>query len=281
MHVTEDGGRAWQTISPDLTAFTPETQVVSGDPITIDVTGEEHFSVIYEIQESTHERGVLWVGANDGPIHISRDNGANWKEVTPPGIRPYGRVQNIEVSPHQPSKAYAAILRDQLGDFTPHAYKTTDYGETWTRITTGTNGIPNDHPVRVVREDPDRAGLLYAGTEFGMFISFDDGDSWQSFQLNLPVTPITDLKVFDKEPGDVDHGSKFLDPVRLDAATRNRRQRRRSTRLSVRGQGSLSSSGTATAGKNELQTRRAAVSDNRCEHRLLPREPAERERKGS
>ena len=199
VHATEDGGRSWHTISTDLTVFTPETQVVSGDPITIDVTGEEHFSVIYEIQESTHERGVLWVGANDGPIHISRDNGANWKEVTPPGIGPYGRVQNIEVSPHQPSKAYAAILRYQLGDFTPYAYKTTDYGETWNRITTGTNGIPNDHPVRVVREDPDREGLLYAGTEFGMFISFDDGDSWQSFQLNLPVTPITDLKVVQKD----------------------------------------------------------------------------------
>ncbi len=119
--------------------------------------------------------------------------------MTPPGIGPYGRVQNIEISPHQPSKAYAAVLRYQLGDFTPHAYKTTDYGETWTRITTGTNGIPNDHPVRVVREDPDREGLLYAGTEFGMFISFDDGGSWQSFQLNLPVTPITDLKVVDKD----------------------------------------------------------------------------------
>jgi len=199
VHVTENGGRVWQTISPDLTAFTPETQVVSGGPITIDVTGEEHFSVIYEIQESPHERGVLWVGANDGPIHISRDNGTSWKEVTPPGIGPHGRVQNIEVSPHQPSKAYAVILRYQLGDFSPHAYKTTDYGETWTRITPGTNGIPGDHPVRVVREDPDREGLLYAGTEFGMFISFDDGGSWQPFQLNLPVTPITDLKVVDKD----------------------------------------------------------------------------------
>ena len=199
VHVTEDGGKAWQTISPDLTAFDPETQVFSGTPITIDITGEEHFSVIYEIQESPHERGVIWVGANDGPIHVTRDNGKTWKDVTPPGLGPHGRVQNIEVSPHKPSKAYAAILRYQLGDFTPHAYKTEDYGETWTRITTGDNGIPNDHPVRVVREDPDREGLLYAGTEFGMFISFDDGAHWQSFLLNLPATPVTDIKVVDKD----------------------------------------------------------------------------------
>ena len=199
VHVTEDRGRTWQTISPDLTAFTPETQVVSGEPITIDVTGEEHFSVIYEIQESPHERGVIWVGSNDGPIHLTRDNGATWTDVTPPDLGPYGRVQTIEVSPHRPAKAYASILRYQMGDFEPYAYRTTDYGTTWTRITTGTNGIPNDFPVRVVREDPDREGLLYAGTEFGMFISFDDGSHWQPFQQNLPVTPVTDIKVADKD----------------------------------------------------------------------------------
>jgi hypothetical protein len=173
--------------------------VRSGEPITNDITGEEHFSVIYEIQESPHEPGVIWVGANDGPIHITRDGGENWKEVTPPDIGPYGRVQQIEVSPHVPSKAYVCILRYQLGDFEPHVYKTEDYGETWARITTDINGIPGDYPVRVVREDPSRQGLLYAGTEFGMFISFDDGLHWQSFQLNLPVTPVTDIKVVDKD----------------------------------------------------------------------------------
>jgi hypothetical protein len=199
VHVTTNGGETWETISPDLTAFDPETQVYSGEPITIDITGEEHFSVIYEIQESPHEPGVIWVGANDGPIHITRDAGKNWKEVTPPGLGPYGRVQTIEVSPHKPSKAYASILRYQLGDFEPHVYMTEDYGETWTRLTTGDNGIPNDYPVRVVREDPDRAGLLYAGTEFGMFISFDDGKHWQDFQLNFPVTPVTDIKVVNKD----------------------------------------------------------------------------------
>ena len=199
VHVTEDGGLTWETISPDLTAFTPETQVISGSPITVDVTGEEHFSVIYSISESPHQPGVLWVGANDGPVHVTRDAGKTWKEVTPPGLGPYGRVQTIEVSPHQPAKAYVSILRYQLGDFEPHVYRTEDYGESWTRITTGTNGIPSDHPVRVVREDPDRAGLLYAGTEFGMFVSFDDGAHWQSLQLNLPVTPVTDLKFLNQD----------------------------------------------------------------------------------
>ena len=196
LHVTEDNGVTWETISPDLTSPSPQTMVHSGGPITHDATGEEHFSVIYEIQESPHEAGVIWVGSNDGPIHLTRDNGATWTEVTPPGLGPNGRVQTIEVSPHDPAKAYASILRYQVGDFAPYAYKTEDYGVTWTLIT---NGIPDDEPVRVVREDPDREGLLYMGTEFGMFISFDDGANWQPFQLNLPHTPITDLKVVNKD----------------------------------------------------------------------------------
>jgi len=191
LHVTEDGGLTWRRLSPDLTAFTPETQVVSGEPITIDVTGEEHFSVIYAIQESPLEKGVIWVGANDGPIHVTRDGGASWTDVTPKDLGPYGRVQTIEASPHRKGKAYAAILRYQLGDFAPYAYRTEDYGASWTRITTG---IPEDFPVRVVREDPARPGLLYAGTEFGMFVSFDDGAHWQPFQLDLPRTPVTDIK---------------------------------------------------------------------------------------
>ena len=195
VHMTTNGGQLWETISPDLTAFTPETQVVSGTPITIDVTGEEHFSVLYDIQESVLEPGVIWTGANDGPVHVTRDGGRNWTDVTPPGIGPYGRIQTIEVSHHDPAKAYVAILRYQMGDFSPHTYRTEDYGATWTRITTGDNGVPDDQPVRVVREDPDREGLLYLGTEFGMFISFDDGGAWQPFQLNLPVTPVTDMKV--------------------------------------------------------------------------------------
>lgn len=196
VHVTEDGGKTWETISGDLTAFTPETQVVSGTPITLDSTGEEHFSTLYDVQESPHEAGVIWAGANDGPVHITRDGGKNWTDVTPPGLGPHGRVQQIEASPHQPGKAYVAILRYQLGDFAPYAFKTEDYGATWTRIT---QGIPDDYPVRVVREDPDREGLLYAGTEFGAFVSLNDGADWQSLQLNLPVTPITDMKVVQQD----------------------------------------------------------------------------------
>ncbi|MDE2975413.1 MAG: hypothetical protein OXU64_11975 [Gemmatimonadota bacterium] len=195
VHVTTDGGRRWETISDDLTAFTPETQVVSGTPITLDVTGEEHFAALYEIQESVLEPGVIWAGANDGPVHVTRDGGAGWTDVTPPGTGPHGRVQTIEVSHHDPAKAYVAILRYQLGDFAPYAYRTDDYGASWTRMTTGNNGVPGDHPVRVVREDPEREGLLYLGTEFGVFVSFDDGGTWQSFQLNLPATPVTDMKV--------------------------------------------------------------------------------------
>jgi photosystem II stability/assembly factor-like uncharacterized protein len=191
VHVTEDRGRTWRTISPDLTAFTDETQVVSGSPITLDVTGEEHFSTLYEIQESPHEPGVIWVGANDGPVHITRDAGVHWLNITPQGLEPYGRVQQIDVSPHVPSKAYVCILRYQLGDFAPYVYRTNDYGATWTRIV---SGIPEDTPVRVVREDPVREGLLYAGTETGMFVSFDDGLHWRSFQQNLPITPITDIQ---------------------------------------------------------------------------------------
>lgn len=195
VHVTEDGGLTWTTISPDLTAFDPETQVVSGSPITLDVTGEEHFSTLYDVQESPHEAGVIWAGANDGPIHVTRDGGANWTNVTPAGTGPHGRVQNIEVSPHNPATAYATIMRYQVGDFAPYAFKTADYGASWTLLTPGDNGIPADQPVRVVREDPRREGLLYAGTEFGMFVSFDDGMNWQSLQLNLPVTPVSDIKV--------------------------------------------------------------------------------------
>ncbi len=199
VHVTTNGGQLWETISPDLTAFTPETQVVSGTPITLDVTGEEHFSVLYDVQESVLEPGVIWAGANDGPVHVTRDGGRSWTDVTPPDVGPYGRVQNIEVSHHDPAKAYVAILRYQMGDFAPYAYRTRDYGASWTRMTTGANGVPADHPVRVVREDPEREGLLYLGTEFGAFVSLDDGDSWQSFQLNLPATPITDMKVVNRD----------------------------------------------------------------------------------
>ncbi len=192
VHKTEDGGKHWVTISPDLTAFEPDKQVISGSPITRDITGEEFYSTIYAIRESPLEAGVIWVGANDGPVHVSKDGGEHWNKVTPKDLGPGGRVDAVEPSPHTPGKAFIAVLRYQLGDWTPYIYKTENYGKSWKLIN---KGIPNDYPVRVIREDPEREGLLFAGTEYGLFVSFDDGDSWQEFQNNLPITPITDLKI--------------------------------------------------------------------------------------
>ncbi|MFK7935936.1 MAG: WD40/YVTN/BNR-like repeat-containing protein [Saprospiraceae bacterium] len=194
LHRTTDEGKTWEIISPDLTAFEADKQVISGTPISRDITGEEFYSTIYSVQESTIEKGLIWVGSNDGPVHVTRDGGKNWQNVTPKGLPKGGRVDAVAPSPHDPAKAYVSVLLYQLGDDAPYIYKTENYGKTWTQIV---NGIPADSPVRVVREDPNRKGLLYAGTEYGMFISFNDGQNWQSFQQNLPVTPITDLKIKD------------------------------------------------------------------------------------
>ena len=195
VHRTRDKGVTWETISPDLTANPDCCQGASGEPITRDVTGEEFYSTLYAIAESPLEKGVIWTGANDGPFYVTRDNGKTWTNVTPKDLEPGGRVQYIEASPHRRGSAYYAAYRYLLGDYRPYIYKTDDYGRTWKRLTDGLNGIPVDTPTRVVREDPDRGGLLYAGTEFGMFISFDDGARWQPFQLNLPDVPVTDIKV--------------------------------------------------------------------------------------
>jgi len=199
LHRTRDKGVTWEKISPDLTANPPCCQGASGEPITRDVTGEEFYSTLYAITESTLEPGVIWTGANDGPFHITRDNGKTWKNITPKGLPDGGRVAWIEASPHRKGSAYFAVYRYLLGDYAPYLYRTNDYGASWTRLTDGKNGIPADWPTRVVREDPDRAGLLYAGTEFGMFLSFDDGAHWQPFQLNLPNVPINDIRVFRKD----------------------------------------------------------------------------------
>lgn len=195
VHRTRTGGEVWETISPDLTAFEADKQVISGSPITRDITGEEYYSTIYSIRESPLEPGVIWTGANDGPVHVTRDGGETWTDVTPRGLLLGGRVDSVHPSAHYASRAYIAVLRYQLGDWKPYVFKTDDYGMSWELLTDGTNGIPADHPTRVVREDPVREGLLFCGTEFGMFMSRDDGGTWHAFQQNLPVTPITDLKI--------------------------------------------------------------------------------------
>ncbi len=195
LHRSRDGGVTWERISPDLTAHPPGTQGASGEPITRDATGEEVYSTLYAIRESPLQKGLIWTGSNDGLVYVTRDDGKTWKNVTPKDLAPGGRVQNIEPSPHHPGTAYVAMYRYLLGDFAPYIYRTDDFGVTWSCLTDGKNGIAKDEPTRVVREDPDRPGLLYAGTEFGMYVSFDNGARWQSFQLNLPATPVTDIKI--------------------------------------------------------------------------------------
>jgi photosystem II stability/assembly factor-like uncharacterized protein len=194
LHRSSDGGLTWEIISGDLTANLPDGQATSGEPITRDVTGEEVYATIFAIEESPIERGVIWVGANDGPVHVTRDAGKSWHKVTP-NMPPGGRVQNIDPSPHRRGSAYVAVHRRLWNDPKPYVYRTDDYGKSWTLLTPGDNGIPSDHLIRVVREDPVRQGLLFAGGQFGFFLSFDNGRRWQRFQQNLPVTPVTDIRI--------------------------------------------------------------------------------------
>ena len=193
VHKTRNDGVIWETISPDLTAFEADKQVISGSPITRDITGEEYYSTIYSIRESKIKKDLIWTGSNDGVVSITQDGGQTWSNVTPKKMPKGGRVESIEPSQFDPAKAYISVDRHLLGDATPYFYKTADYGKNWELISTTTNGIPADYTAKVLREDPETAGLLYAGTEYGMFVSLDDGKQWKSFQQNLPVTPITDI----------------------------------------------------------------------------------------
>ena len=195
VHRTRNNGATWEKISPDLTAFPACCQGGSGEPITRDVTGEEFYSTLYAITESPLEKGVIWTGSNDGPFSVTRDDGKTWSRITPKDLGDGGRVAWIEASPHRKGSAYYATYRYLLGDYKPYIYLTNDYGKTWKLLTDGANGIPADAPTRVVREDPVREGLLYAGTEFGLYISFDNGGHWQPFNLNMPQIPINDIRV--------------------------------------------------------------------------------------
>jgi photosystem II stability/assembly factor-like uncharacterized protein len=195
VHRTTDGGIHWTRFSPDVTANGPEGQVTSGEPITRDMTGEEVYAALYSMRASRLEPSVFWTGSNDGPVWVTKDNGRTWKNVTPRDLPPGGRVHTIEDSPHRRGSAYVSVYRMYLNDYKPYLYVTNDYGEHWTLLTDGTNGIPIDQPMHVVREDPEQEGLLYAGTLEGAYVSFDQGKRWQTLQHNLPATPLTDLKV--------------------------------------------------------------------------------------
>jgi photosystem II stability/assembly factor-like uncharacterized protein len=196
VHRTTNGGVDWDVISPDLTRNDKRRQNYSGgEGITRDNTGVEVYSTIFAFEESPHQAGLFWAGSDDGLMHISRDNGRSWTNVTPPGA-PEGTINVVDLSAHGPGRAHIAMYRYRQADFAPYIYQTSDFGQTWRRIADGRNGIPDWHFVRVVREDPVRRGLLFAGTEFGLYVSYDDGGSWRRFQLNLPVAPITDMQIY-------------------------------------------------------------------------------------
>lgn len=208
LHLSENGGQSWEKISPDLTRNLPETIKSSGGPITQDNTGAEFYANIFAIAESETEDNVIWVGSDDGLIHITKDGGKNWENITPPArMSPkLNMINSIDPSPFVKGKAYVAATSYKFGDYTPYIYKTDDYGKSWTLIT---DGINSDYYTRVVRSDKKREGLLYAGTEWGMFISFNDGKSWKKFQLNLPITSIRDLHVKDNDLVVATHGRSF------------------------------------------------------------------------
>ncbi|HTL06747.1 MAG TPA: hypothetical protein VL307_00775, partial [Chitinophagaceae bacterium] len=192
LFVTENEGQSWETISPDLTTNEKAKQASSGGPITKDNTSVEYYCTIFTAAESALEKDLLWTGSDDGLIYISKDAGKNWKNVTPPAAGKYMMWNCIETDPFRKGTAYFVGTKYKLDDFTPYIFKTEDYGNSWKLITAGINKM---HFTRTLRADKKRPGLLYAGTEYGMYISYDDGNSWKSFQLNLPIVPVTDLTI--------------------------------------------------------------------------------------
>lgn len=209
VHRTTDGGMSWETISPDLTSDNPEQQGVPGGPLQHDHTGVEVYNTVFVLSESPHDAGELWAGTDDGRVHITRNAGADWTEITPEALPAGGTVNSIDLSPDRQGRAVMAVYRYRENDFRPYVFLTEDYGGHWRLLTDGENGIPADHPVRVVREDPDREGLLYAGTEFGVFVSFDEGAHWQSLQGNLPTSSVADMKVHRQDLVIATHGRSF------------------------------------------------------------------------
>ena len=193
-HRSTDGGQSWETFSPDLTRNAKGKLGPSGGPITKDNTSVEYYSTIFTASESPLKKGVLWAGSDDGLVHVSKDNGKTWENVTPKGLPEWIQINSTEGHPFEEGGLYFAATGYKNGDYAPYLYKTSDYGKTWTKIT---NGIDGQHFTRVIRADPAKKGILYAGTETGMYISFNDGADWKPFQLNLPIVPITDLTIKD------------------------------------------------------------------------------------
>ncbi|MFN4762151.1 WD40/YVTN/BNR-like repeat-containing protein [Gillisia sp. Q332] len=213
---TTSEGQSWEKISPDLTYADPETMGVSGGEVTLDMSGPELYATVYALAPSYHDVNTIWAGSDDGLIHITRNHGKTWENITPPGLPKHSRVSIIDASKHKPGTAYVAVKRYQMDDRSPYIFKTKDYGKTWKKITTG---IPEGHYVHVVREDITTPGLLYAGTEHGMYVSFDDGENWNSLQLNLPDVAIRDLAVTEKDIAIATHGRSMwilddISPIR-------------------------------------------------------------------
>jgi hypothetical protein len=199
-------GQSYTAISPDLTRNDPRTLGASGGPITKDQTSVEYYATVFAIAESPVTRGVIWAGSDDGLVHVTRDAGKTWTKVTPPGIGEWARVSIIEPSHHRAGTAYVASNRFQLDDNAPYLFKTNDYGRTWTKIV---DGIAPGEFTRVIREDPETPGVLYAGTERGVYVSFDDGARWQRLQLNLPPVPVHDLAIKEGDLIAATHGRSF------------------------------------------------------------------------
>jgi len=213
---TTDAGVHWQAISPDLTRNDKSKQKVSGGDITIDDSGTEYYDTIFALAESPLKKGLLWVGTDDGLIQLTQDEGKTWTNITPKDMPEWSRISQIDPSPFDAGTAYVAVDRHQFDDLKPYIYKTSDYGKTWTKLG---NGIPDTAFVRVVREDPKKKDLLYAGTETGIYVSFNDGAKWQPLKLNLPTTPIHDLVIKDNDLVVATHGRAFwilddLSPLR-------------------------------------------------------------------
>jgi hypothetical protein len=208
VHRTSDEGQTWETISPDLTRNDKDRQGPSGGPITKDNTSVEYYGTVFALVPSAHDPNVIWAGSDDGLVHVTRDGGQTWDDVTPRArdLPDWALISIIEESLHSPGTAYLAATRYKQDDFSPYIFKTTDYGQSWRKIV---EGVPEGHFIRVVREDPERAGLLYAAGEFGVYVSFDAGAHWQSLQLDLPLTPIHDMVVKNNDLVVATHGRSF------------------------------------------------------------------------